>query len=432
MGRTRLTPPYVVLAVLVLATVLGAGLGLSEAPVQPDRSSADPSVPPTTIISPTPSTSVVPSLSAVSVVPLPSGSPFSQLFATDTGIFVTGITEQASLNEGSSLPPQSCKEVSAPISAETMQIGPNTGGNCDDPMFSGETVGVVDTPLPHSDTDTVAIAVVDPQTGQVSTGPVVMSYSFGSDSRLVTAYGGGWLWVYDVATPNGPEVLQVSAASGQVADTIAMPRLFRPVVVANDAGLWVGNSIAGSSGPATSPSLYHVAPGSTTPIAVLTDTAGAVCWMVGSDEDLWVSVPAAIPTACSSEQTLEGFNGSDIEPVFMTTLSGFEPTWMVNNESAVIGNQTDGLWTASYVQSQDVIQFIRINPDTGAEAVVATVPGPSNGADWPSYESPLGGGASGVIQTVVFEGSLFFLELPNKAEGFDGSLVRVTPSGASH
>ncbi len=47
-----------------------------------------------------------------------------------------------------------------------------------------------------------------------------MTYEYSSDTHLVTAYGPDSLWIYDVATTNGAELLQVSTQSGAVVDVV--------------------------------------------------------------------------------------------------------------------------------------------------------------------------------------------------------------------
>ena len=66
-----------------------------------------------------------------------------------------------------------------------------------------------------------------------------MTYGSYSDSRPVFAYGSHWLWMYDVDTATGSELLQVSLQSGAVVDTVPMPALYRPLLAADNGGLWI-------------------------------------------------------------------------------------------------------------------------------------------------------------------------------------------------
>ncbi len=105
-----------------------------------------------------------------------------------------------------------------------------------------------------------------------------MTYESSSDTHLVTAYGPDALWIYDVATTNGPEPLQVSPQSGAVVDVVSMPKLYRPLLAADDGGVWVANSIEGCPGPA----LSYVASGAAAPTTVIADTGLPICWLTAT------------------------------------------------------------------------------------------------------------------------------------------------------
>ena len=55
-----------------------------------------------------------------------------------------------------------------------------------------------------------------------------MVYDNASDTKPVSVVGRDWLWIYDVATTKGAELLQVSAASGKVVNTVSMPSPYAP------------------------------------------------------------------------------------------------------------------------------------------------------------------------------------------------------------
>jgi hypothetical protein len=262
----------------------------------------------------------------------------------------------------------------APLDPRTLAIGKVHTGSCNDPAMTGEPVELVTGYSATTTTATESVASVDPSTGVVRQGPVVMTFSYASDTRPVTAYGDGFLWVYDVATTAGPEVLQISEMTGTVVDTVAMPQLYRPVVGANDDGLWLGNSIDGES---ESDALWHVVPGATSVVPVVSPGLPYVFWLLGSGDHLWAGMG---PTYLV--QTIVGFDGPNAQVVFSTPDRGYDPT-------AVVGSEADGLWTAvPYPPSgvrispndnkrQDIV---RIDPDTGDEQVTTTI-GPIDDLD---------------------------------------------------
>jgi hypothetical protein len=108
-----------------------------------------------------------------------------------------------------------------------------------------------------------------------------------------------------------------------------------------------------------------------------------------------------------------------------TPLPGYPPSSDGLGPSAVVGDQADGLWTAWFLAPRDVVEVIRIDPDTGTETVVASVAAPPGAGSWPSWDSPLGEFG---INAVLLGGSMFLLEPAESPEMFNGAIVRVTPT----
>ncbi len=267
---------------------------------------------------------------------------------------------------------------------------------------------MIDTPNPRGPEATVSVNTADPATGRVTEGPVVMSYEPASDTHPVVAYGSQWLWIYDVMTTNGPELLQVSNSTGEVVDTVPMPALYRPLLAADNGGVWVANSIQGSGGPA----LSYVATGASAPTIYIAASHQPICWMQADAQSAWVG--AGLNGVCVKE-TVERFADGNSTPLF-STVGSFAPF-------TAIGNETNGLWTMQWpLGNPSKQQIIHIDPDTGNESVVATLPSVA----LPSYQTDLGL-ASG--EAVFFEGSLYLLEPPYLENGYIGysSMVRVTP-----
>lgn len=290
--------------------------------------------------------------------------------------------------------------------------------SCNNPGLQGQSVAPVVAYVPGSNNATVKIAHVESPTGQLSLGPVVMTFGNYSDTKLIWTYGPGSLWIYDVATTAGPEVLDVSDTTGQVASVTVMPKLYRPLLTANVDGLWLGSSIGGADGM---DALYHVAPGSHTAMSVLPGNTEHVFWMAGDGHHLWAGIGPIY-----SNQTFWRFDGPDARPLFHVPDEGFRP-------SAVVGDATAGLWTvepfpplgskipSAPYPNQDVV---RIDPNTGAEHVVATLKG------IPIPISLSGGTTKN--QMAYFGGSLFVLEPPFLASnGYMGfsKLIRVIAAG---
>ena len=168
-------------------------------------------------------------------VVLPTSALFNQISVTPSGLLLTGVTNAAGEN-----PNGPC--AAASVDPQSLTVGSIQVGSCGDPLLFGQTVEGVNTNIAQTNNASISINVANPATGAVTDGPVVMTYGSYSDTRPVIVYGTQWLWIYDVDTTNGAELLQVSTQSGAVDDKIAMPKLYRPFLAADDGGVWVANS----------------------------------------------------------------------------------------------------------------------------------------------------------------------------------------------
>lgn len=139
-------------------------------------------------------------------------------------------------------------------------------------------------------THQVAHAVVYSRTSQyyavTVAGKVVMHYEDGSDTRPQWATYGRSLWLYDVATSDGPEVLRFDAHSGALLQRTVMPRLFRPVMVANGDGLWLDPATNGGIDGVSVVPVLHVGFGASKPVVVHRGGRAAM-WMAASAHTVW-------------------------------------------------------------------------------------------------------------------------------------------------
>ena len=345
----------------------------------------------------TASTTIPKSTSGVASKALPSEYLFNEISPTKDGLVLTG-------EVGAST--STC--ASAAVDSTTLAVGYVRPHDCNVQLAAGN-VEVVSKWL-STDNIEVSVVPIDRATGQNADGHVVMTYSHSSDTDAVAVAEGQWLWLYDVATANGPELLQISAATGAVVGTVAMPQVFRPIMAANDDGVWLGPSVTGG-GPA---GLYQVRSGAKTATVVVSEP-DSVCWLVASGHDLW----AGIGRTCL-QQMIERFHGSDPRPVFEVPERGYDPL-------SVVGNAADGLWTMQWAPAVGTAinpaprrqNIVRIDPITGAETVTATL------SPLAVPISATGGLDSG--QGALFAGSLYLLEPPFRRGDYFGysRLVRV-------
>lgn len=338
-------------------------------------------------------------------VALPSSALFNQISVTPDGLLLSGVTPQTATSLI-----QTC--AAASVDPQTLSTGAIVTGSCEDPRLSGHTVEAVNTYVPDSNNATISISSVSKTTGQVIVGPVVMTYGSYSDTRPVMAYGSGWLWIYDVDTTVGPELLQVSSLSGAVVDVVPMPKLYRPLLAADDGDVWIANSIEGSEGV---PALFRVASGASAPTTMVSDTGLPICWLTADGSTAWVG--AGVGWDCGKqmvEKYIDGARG----PVYSTSAAGFTPFW-------VVGDEADGLWAMAWSQpgaaSSQLI--FSIDPDTGIESLAATLP-PVLYPDTVATNGLVQG------QAAYFDGALYLLEPPFRLNGYLGysSIVRVPAS----
>jgi len=335
---------------------------------------------------------------------LPSGAQFDQIVVTPQGLLVSGVTSATAAEVT-----PTC--ISVTLNPRSLAAADRHVGSCNDPLLLGHTVAAINTPIPNSNNATLSIASANPATGEVTTGPIVMTYASLSDTRPVVAYGAEWFWVYDEATTKGPQLLQVSAASGAVVNVVAMPSLFRPLLAADSEGVWIANSLAGSPGPA----LSYVKAGSSSPTVIVSDTDLPICWLVAARTTAWVG--AGIQRACVKE-AVERFADEVQAPPSYSTATGFAAF-------TVIGDEADGLWTIQWESSpvpgqRDKAEVISIDPHTGRARVLGTLPA----VVIQSYAED-----EGLTQgeAVYFDTALYLLAPPLRQGAYTGysSIVRV-------
>ena len=306
----------------------------------------------------------------------------------------------------------------AVVNPRTLTLSQQHTGSCDDPALSGEPVlpieaGEPDVPFRGGGTgigtDTVRVAHLTAAPPGYQVGPVLMRSPQISTAHPVWAYGDGCLWLYDGTTGRGSELLRISLTSGAVLARVSMPDLPRPILAADADGLWMAPAVNGGGH-----AVYHLAPGAATATQVLKMSRQYVGWMVASGHDLWLDVAFGGKT-----QTLLRLHGASATPTLRVTLR----TSTLDNEvqiqgsgATVVGDATDGLWTAVPPLSGNTQRIVKINPTTGTLNSIAVLT--------PGYAAP-NAVAYGSYEAVAYDGSMFLLDPP--AGGFS-ALYRITPT----
>lgn len=308
----------------------------------------------------------------VTSVLLPARYSFYSISREGGAIELTGVDVPSSNNN----PSTSAKCVTARVDPATLRLEHVVVGSCAQPYRFWVAVS-----HPFSNNTTARIAHRESHTGRVVVGRVVMTWSDASNTHLQWIVGDGSLWLFDAATKKGAEVVRVSEATGKVGDTIVIPGgLDRPILATDDDGLWMG--VATNGGYAYrlpgSP-IYHIAVGSDRAKIVFVE-GHATFWMMASGHTLWDDIAVVAPHGAYVTQTLWRFNGPQARRIFH--VRSHLPYGV-----QVIGNETEGLWTVASqlppgsprtantdTDCTGTPAVVGVNPSTGAERVVATLP----------------------------------------------------------
>jgi len=192
-------------------------------------------------------------------------------------------------------------------------------------------------------------------------GKVVMHYEDASDTRPQYTWYGRSLWLYDVATSDGAEVLRFDAKTGALLQRTAMPKLFRPVMVANADGLWLDPATNGGvDGVAVAPVL-HVAFGASK-AAVVHRGGRAAMWMAASAHTVWfeqISGPSRV--------AIWRIDGTKLRLLARPNRIGFQGVYG--------GGQ---LWELTCGVKE---HLLRLDPDTGTSTPVGQFPRTANYCD---------------------------------------------------
>lgn len=189
-------------------------------------------------------------------------------------------------------------------------------------------------------------------------GRVAFRYSDSSDAEVTWTYGGGSLWVYDVATTHGPMLFRYSLRSARLQQRVRFPRLFKPVLAANDTGAWLmGNPSGGLAGARTA-ALYFVGPHARRP-RVLQNGARAALWMTPHGRTLWLETVTG--TSTFRLWRYDGTRGRVLWTRHRSTLY-----------SASYGS--GALWGVSAPYCAKRLRVLRIDASSGATSTVVRLP----------------------------------------------------------
>ena len=307
------------------------------------------------------------------------------------------------------------------VGSNPLKVRSSFHASCEQPALTGEAVVPAQFQNPRSNRATVRIARPATTPARVRYGPVVMSFPENSDTRLEWTYGPGLLWLYDVATTRGAEVVEVSTATGRVVATVSTRKLVRPLLAADADGLWIAASIETATG-APAPT-YRLAPRAGAPRLVHRGGYAAF-WLVASGHTVWEDIASMTRRRLRVRQQIWRFDGPSAAAHALASADGLSTV----TTPAVAPGPT--LWTVGNGPFQngqfnncDGQRIVAIDGLTGRQSVVTTIRLPGN----PCY--PLPGVAwqpTGADAQTFTGGAFYFLAAP---AGSGTNLYRVQPSG---
>jgi hypothetical protein len=198
--------------------------------------------------------------------------------------------------------------------------------------------------------------------------PVDLTMIGSAIAHQALAYGNGSLWLYGHTSSGGTEVVQISPSTGAVLEsTSAVPMIggVFPSVVANAGGLWL------AGGPAGSPTIELIRPGSTTPTQINVGPASqtSIPWIAGIGNQVWAEVENLQdgPTTTVKLQ-LVAFDTSGKETVSSPLGTGYFP---------VVPTSNSELWTVG-ATCNGPQELVEVSEHTGVSRIATSLKSPIN------------------------------------------------------
>jgi hypothetical protein len=210
-------------------------------------------------------------------------------------------------------------------------------------------------------------------------------------------------------------LLEVSSSSGALVHRFAVAAGGDPFLIVDADGFWITESGWGGSSCATACTLWHVAPGSNRLVAVRTLRVRTQ-WLMASGQSIYADVLTSVPHF-GFRQTIWRLDGAQAHVAYTTPATLLPSTDFTSLTGyVVVGNATAGYFTISQLGNRTTptgvggcdtaapIRVVRIDPATGRQSYVATLPRNLAGGDLDCHLS-----ADYPNQAVFDDGSLYLL-----------------------
>jgi hypothetical protein len=256
-------------------------------------------------------------------------------------------------------------------------------------------------------------------------------------AHSAVAMGDGELWIYGLSGhESASTLLEVSVKDGTLVHRFAVPAGPDPFMVLDADGFWISQSAWGGDSCTPLCTLWHVAPGSNGLVGVRT-LGVRTQWLMASGQSIYADVLTRVP-AVGFTQTIWRLDGPRAHAAYTAPATLLPSTDFTSGTGyVVVGNSTAGYFTISQLGNGTTpdavggcdtaapLRIVRIDPATGRQAYIATLPREQAGSDLDCHLS-----ADYPNQAVFDAGSLYLLA--GQSSLIDGNpayqrVVRVTP-----
>lgn len=261
--------------------------------------------------------------------------------------------------------------------------------------------------------DEIKVSVRNPVTGKTELSPTLMTLLNWDWAHSGAVEGDGAYWIYELG-PFGhrSSLLEVSASAGRVIERFRVPAGEDPFMAVDADGFWITQSGYGGSSCVRSCTLWHVAPGSDRLVAQRS-LGARTQWLIASRHSIYADVLASV-RPYGFAQTIWRLDGSGARVAYRTPATLLPSTDFGSDTGYVVtGNPREGFFTMTQLgrgrtpdgvgdcDTAAPIRLIRIDPATGAQSYVATLPRRGTGAaldcHLESYQAVLDDGAFYVL-----------------------------------
>jgi hypothetical protein len=216
-------------------------------------------------------------------------------------------------------------------------------------------------------------------------GPLLMTIQNWSWAHSSVAEGDGAVWIYGLSGSSGPStLLDVSSATGRVRHRFSVEAGASPYLFVDDDGLWITPSAWGGSSCSGSCTLWRVSPGSDRLVPVR-QLSVRTQWLMASGHSIYADVLTTITGGW--QQTIWRLDGPDAVVAYKTPATALPSTdFAPLTGYVVVGNAQQGYFTLTQLgqgttpagtgdcDTSAPIRVVRIDPATGRQSYVATIP----------------------------------------------------------